>query len=284
VLTGFNEITTNVGNLKNTGFDLSINTVNIENSDFRWTSNLNASYNKNKIVSLTGELVEMVDENGNTYMAEPDDFDNGWFIGENKDVIWNFEMGDVYGTDEAAEAAKWGLFPGDFSFVDQNDDGVLNTDDKVFQGLSKNPWYITFRNDFTWKNFDMGVVFISKLGWKGGSSYEFNQDQTLIKNHNWYSEFKYWMPDNQEKGFARINSIRLNSDMRIYVPRDYVRLQNVSIGYNIPTDVLETVKISRARVAFNAENVFVLTKWYDGDPESRLEMPRVWSFSVDFSF
>jgi len=280
IVTGFEEITTNVGSLKNTGFDLSINTINVENTNFSWSSSLNMSYNKNEIVSLTGELVE--DENGN--LVEPDDYDNGWFIGENKDVIWNFEMGDVYSTDEAAEAAEWGLQPGDFSVVDQNDDGVLNTDDKVFQGLTKNPWYITFRNDFTWKNFDAGIVFLSKLGYKGGSSYPFNQDQTLIKNHNWYSDINYWMPDNQLTDFARINSIRLNSGMQIYVPRDYLRLQNVSIGYNIPSDLLETIKFSRARIAFNAENVFVLTQWYDGDPENRLEMPRVWSFSVDFSF
>ena len=285
VLTGFNEITTNVGSLKNTGFDLSINSVNVENSNFRWTTSFNATYNKNEIISLTGELVDVLDENGNVIgQEEPNDYDNGWFIGENKDVIWNFEMGDVYSTDEAEEAAKWGLFPGDFRFIDQNEDGVLNTEDKVFQGLTKNPWYLTMRNDFTWKNFDMGIVFLSKLGYYGGSSYEFNQDQTLIKNHNWYSEFKYWTPQNQTKNFARINSIRLNGDMRIYVPRDYDRLQNLSLGYNIPADLLESIKVSRARVAFNAENVFVITKWYDGDPESRVEMPRVWSFSVDFSF
>jgi len=284
VLTGFDEITTNVGSLKNMGFDFSLSTINAESSDFRWTTSLNMSYNKNEIVSLTGELIEVVDENGNVTMKEPDDFDNGWFIGENKDVIWNFEMGDVYGTDEATEAAEWGLAPGDFRVIDQNDDGALTTEDKVFQGVSKNPWYITLRNDFTWKNFDMGVVFLSKLGYKGGSEYPFNVDQTLIKNHNWYSEIGYWTPQNQTKDFARINSIRLNSDMRIYVPRDYLRLQNLSIGYNIPPDVLETIKVSRARVSFNAENVFVLTEWYDGDPESRLEMPRIWSFSVDFSF
>lgn len=284
VLTGFSEITTNVGNLTNKGFDLSINTINVENNNFKWSTALNVSYNKNEIVSLTGELVEMTDADGNTYMAEPDDYDNGWFIGQNKDVIWNFEMGDVYTTDEAAEAAKWGLKPGDFRFIDQNDDGVLNTDDKVFQGLSKNPWYLTLRNDFTWKNFDMGVVILSKLGYSAGSSLPFNEDQTYIKNHNWYASIPYWMPDNQISDFGRINSNRLNSDMRIYVPKDYLRLQNVSIGYNLPSDLLEGIKVSRARVAFNADNVLVLTKWYEGDPESNLEMPRTFSFSVDFSF
>ncbi|HKJ78754.1 MAG TPA: hypothetical protein VKA10_04440, partial [Prolixibacteraceae bacterium] len=285
VLTGFEEITTNVGSLKNSGFDLSVNTINVQTSDFRWTTSLNASYNQNEIVSLTGELVDVVDENGNVIgQEEPNDYDNGWFIGENKDVIWNFEMGDVYSSDEAAEAEQWGLQPGDFRFIDQNGDGELTTEDKVYQGVTNNPWYLTMRNDFTWKNFDMGVVFLSKLGYKGGSTYPFNNAQELIKNHNWYSDIGYWTPNNQTTDFARINSIRLNSDMRVYVPKDYLRLQNLSLGYNIPSDVLETIKVSRARLAFNADNVFVLTKWYDGDPESRLEMPRTWSFSVDFSF
>jgi len=283
VVTGFEEITTNVGSLKNRGFELSVNTINIKNSHVKWTTGLNVSYNQNKIVVLTGEWGEMA-SNGNTYMTEPHDYTNGWFIGQDKDVIWNYEMGDVYSADEADEAAEWGLKPGDFRVVDQNSDGRITTDDKIFQGVSKNPWYITMCNDFTWKNFDFGIIFLSKLGYKGSSSYPFNTDQTLIKNHNWYKSIGYWMPDNQLIDFARINSIRLNSDMRIYVPKDYLRLQNVSIGYTIPQGVLKTIKVSHARVAFHAENVFLITKWYEGDPESNLEMPLTWSCSVDFSF
>jgi hypothetical protein len=222
--------------------------------------------------------------NGNTYNTKPHDYANGWFIGQSKDAIWNYEMGDVYSTDEADKAAKWGLKPGDFRVVDQNNDGEITTDDKIFQGFTKNPWYITMRNDFTWKNFDLGIIFLSKLAYKGGSSYPFNTDQTLIRNHNWYKSIGYWMPDKQLKNFARINSIRLNSDMQSYTPKDYLRLQNVSIGYTIPMNVLEAIKISRARLAFHAENVFIITQWYEGDPESYLEMPSTWSISVDFSF
>lgn len=269
VIAGFEQITTNAGSLKNMGFEFSVNTINVESLDFRWTSSLNASYNKSKIISLSDNS---------------DDLENGWFIGQSKDVIRNYEMGDVYSTDEADKAAEWGLRPGDFSVVDQNKDGEINSEDKIFQGLSKNPWYITLSNDLTWKNFDMGVVFLSKFAYKGGSSYPFNQDQALIKHHNRYKSIGYWMPDKQLNDFARINSIRLNSDMRIYVPKDYIRLQNLSIGYAIPANFLGSIKVTRARVAFNAENLFILTKWYEGDPESNLEMPRVWSFSIDFSF
>ena len=282
IVTGFNDITTNVGNLKNVGFDLGINTINLEGSDFHWTSSLNVSYNKNKIVSLTGELVELTDENGNTYMGEQDDIDNGWFIGESKDVIWDYESDGVYQVEDAAEAEKYNLYPGDFRVVDQNGDGVLNSKDKVFQGLTQNPWYITFRNDFEYKGFDMGLVFLAKLGYYGGTRFPFNNRQEYIKNHDWYN-MPYWTPNNPTNDAARINSINV-ANMTIWKSRSYLRFQNFSLGYTIPTDILESIRVTRARVAFNIDNVGVLTQWDEGDPESMREMPRTYSFSVDFSF
>ena len=217
-------------------------------------------------------------------MKEPDDLDNGWFIGENKDVIWDFEYDGVYQVGDEAEAAEYGLYPGDFRIIDQNDDGVINTDDKVFQGLKKNPWYITFRNDLEWKGFDFGIILLGKLGYKGGTIEPFNNRQEYIKNHNWF-DLPYWTPQNARNDAARINSINLGGISNpIWLPRSYVRIQNLALGYNLPSDLLETIKISRARVAFNIDNVAVFTKWIEGDPESQQEMPRTYSFSVDFSF
>ena len=290
IVTGFNSITTNVGNLKNTGFDLSINTVNIERNDFSWRSSLNISYNKNEILSLTGEKFQVIDENGdpvfdkngNPVMAEPDDTDNGWFIGQSKDVIWDYEADGVYQTDEVAEAEMFDRSPGDFKVVDQNGDGKLNSADKVFQGLSSAPLYMTFRNDFRYKNFDLGIILFSKLGYKGGSDYPFNNQEDYIKNHNWY-KIPYWTPENRINDGARVNSIQLG-EMLIWIPRSYVRFQNLSVGYNLPEYLLGTVKISNVRVAFNIENVAVLTKWKFGDPESQSELPRIYSFSLDLSF
>jgi len=290
IITGFSSVTTNVGNLKNSGFDLAINTINIEKGDFLWTSNLNIHFNKNEIVSLTGEKIVKTDEagnavldsNGNPVMVEPNDTDNGWFIGEDKDVIWDYETDGVYQLGEEAEAALYNLFPGDFRIIDQNDDGKLNTFDKVYQGTRSNPWHITFTNDFTYKQFDLGFVFLSKLGYKGGSTLPLNNAQQYIKNHNWY-KIPYWTPDNPINDYARINSV-VPANLDIWASRSYVRLQNVSFGYTIPKDILEAVKFSNARIAFNIENAAVWTKWELGDPESRLEMPRIYSFSVDFSF
>ncbi len=289
-VTGFEIVTTNVGNLTNAGFDLSLNATIVETSDFRFTSSLLAHFNKNKIVSLTGEKLPVYDSEGNPILnpdgspklEEPDDLDNGWFIGQSKDVIWDYEVDGVYKIGEEDEAAVYGLFPGDFRVVDQNGDGVLNTDDKVFQGLSSNPWYLTWRNELQWKGFDLGVIFLAKLGYKGGSIYPYNERQQYIKNHNWFN-LPYWTPNNQIDHAARVNSIKL-TDTDIWTNRSYVRLQNVGLGYNIPSNLLSAIKISRARVAFNIDNAFILTNWIEGDPESMREMPRVYTFSIDVYF
>ena len=281
ILTGFQQITTNVGSLKNGGVDLSVNTINIESNDFRWTTNYNLSYSTNKIVSLTGEKVATVDDNGNTVMKEPDDISNGWFIGENKDIIWDYEMDGVYQIGEEAEAAKYGLFPGDFKYVDQNGDEVINAKDRVFQGLTSAPWFMTLTNNFEYKSFDFGVILLSKLGYYGGTSQPFNNSQSYIKNHNWWN-LPYWTPENPINTAARINSINLAS-AQIWQSRSYLRIQNISLGYTIPADVLEPLKIKSARIAFTADNPVVFTKWLEGDPESTTDMPSTYSFSVNIS-
>lgn len=282
IVTGFESITTNVGSLKNIGADFSVNTINIEKPGFVWSSNFNMSYNNNKIISLTGEKVETTDENGNTVFEEPDDIDNGWFIGQNKDVIWDYELDGVYKLGEESEAAQYGLYPGDFRMVDQNNDGVLNSADKVFQGLTKNPWYLTLTNSLQFKGFDVGVILLAKMGYYGGTGEPFNNSQSYIKNHNWYN-LPYWTPNNQIDNAARINSIRLGN-ATYFQSKSYLRIQNISIGYQVPVNLLNNMKLgSSVRLAFTVENAGILTSWIEGDPESTREMPRVFSFSVNTS-
>ena len=288
-LTGFSSITTNVGNLRNKGIDLGITTVNVTKSNFIWTSTFNIHYNSNKIVSLTGEKIIQTDSNGNPILdgdgnpvlEEPDDFNNGWFIGQNKDVIWEYEVDGVYQIGEEAEAAVYGLYPGDFKVVDQDGNGIINIDDKAFQGLKTNPWHLTLRNDIEFKNFDVGVILLAKLGQKGGSSEPFNARQEYIKNHNWYN-IPYWTPNNGINDAARINSIQRGDN--IWVSNSYLRVQSFSVGYTIPQSILERVKIRRARLGFNVDNLAVMTSWKYGDPESQFEMPRTYTFSLDFNF
>jgi len=283
-LTGFGSVKTNIGNLQNRGFDLGLNSINVSTADFVWTSVFNVTYRINKITTLGNDPIAMTDGEGNTVMREPDDLQNGWFIGENKDVIWDWDLDGVYQLGEEAEASQYGLFPGDFRFVDQDGDGDIDIDDKVFLGLRNNPWYVTFRNDMEYKGFDLGLVFLAKLGYKGGSSEPFNNSQQYIKNKNWYT-IPYWTPLNGQNEYARINSINLGGG-NAWLNRSYLRLQNVSVGYSLPQTILEKISANRVRLAVNIENAAVFTPWIRGlgDPESSREMPRTYSFSLDVTF
>jgi TonB-linked SusC/RagA family outer membrane protein len=288
-VTGFGSAKTNVGNLINRGFELGLNSVNISRGSFIWTSTFNVTYAINEISTLGNEPVAVTDSegnpvldgNGNPVLREPDDLQNGWFIGENKDVVWDWDVDGVYQIGEEAEAAEYGLFPGDFRYVDQDGDGDIDVDDRVFLGLSNSPWYITLRNDLEFKGFDLGLVFLANLGYIGGSNLPFNNRQEYIKNRNWY-DLPYWTPNNPINDAARINSISFGN--RIWHNRSYLRLQNVSLGYSLPASLLETIKFDRVRLAFNIDNAAVFTNWIWGDPESEREMPRTYSFSLDFTF
>ncbi len=277
-VTGFTSAKNNIGNLENSGFDLGINTINMTSPNFVWTSALNVTYKVNKITSLGNAPSEQPDGS----FRESDDLQNGWFIGQSKDIIWDLETDGVYKIGEEAEASQYGLFPGDFRHVDQDGDGDIDADDRVFLGLTENPWYITFRNDIEFRGFDLGLVFLGKLGWLGRTIQPFNWEQGYIKNHNWY-KLPYWTPNNQIDDAARINSIRLLG-IESALSKNYVRLQNVSLGYSLPASMLDKINFSRVRLALNIENAAVFTNWIYGDPESEREMPRTYSFSLDFTF
>ena len=83
VFTGFNNITTNLGQVNNTGFEFSLNTVNIKQKNFEWNTTFNFSYNKNKIKHLFYEYENVLDANSNVIGQKESDYTaNGWFIGK----------------------------------------------------------------------------------------------------------------------------------------------------------------------------------------------------------
>ena len=110
---GFGEITTNLGEVQNNGFEFSLNTVNISNSDFEWRTTFGFAYNKNQIKHLYYEYEDVLDENGKVVgRKEQDDTSNKWFIGKPIGEIWDYKVTGIWQADEVEEAAKVGQKPG----------------------------------------------------------------------------------------------------------------------------------------------------------------------------
>ena len=152
-ITGFDSVYDNLGQLNNHGFELTLNATPVRNRVFSWDSTVTFSLNRRKIVHLYGNYVDVLDDEGNVIgRREEDDVKNGWYIGHDTNQIYGYKRLGVWQVDEEEEAARYGLKPGDFKYLDVDDNGVLNTDDKVWQGYTTPRYRASWRNEFNFKN------------------------------------------------------------------------------------------------------------------------------------
>ncbi len=273
--TGFSSITTNLGEVTNTGFEITLNTRNIETKDFKWGTSLGFSYNKNKIKHLYYEY----DEDG----KEMDDTSNGWFIGKPIGEIWYWKTDGIWQADEAEEAALVNQKPGDPKVVNvyTEDDKILadgtrvpvyNDKDRVYQGTTQPPIYWNMRNDFQYKDFTFSFSMYSYMGHKSRAGYWLNGDNSgsmFTQTCNTYKK-EYWTPENPTNDYARLNAVGpsgVTGIEKVY-NRSFVRLDNVTLGYTIPRDITNKWGIQRVHVTAGINNVFTIDSWEYGDPET----------------
>ena len=273
--TGFSSITTNLGEVTNTGFEITLNTRNIETKDFKWGTSLGFSYNKNKIKHLYYEY----DEDG----KEMDDTSNGWFIGKPIGEIWYWKTDGIWQADEAEQAALVNQKPGDPKVVNvyTEDDKILadgtrvpvyNDKDRVYQGTTQPPIYWNMRNDFQYKDFTFSFSMYSYMGHKSRAGYWLNGDNSgsmFTQTCNTYKK-EYWTPENPTNDYARLNAVGpsgVTGIEKVY-NRSFVRLDNVTLGYTIPRDITNKWGIQRVHVTAGINNVFTIDSWEYGDPET----------------
>ena len=269
--TGFDRITTNLGEVTNTGFEISLNTRNIDTENFKWNTTLGFSYNKNKIKHLYYEY----DENG----KEMDDTSNGWFIGKPIGEIWYWETDGIWQADEAAEAAKVNQKPGDPKVInhctEDDKDGVpvYNDKDRVYLGTTQPPIYWNMRNDFTFlKDFTFSFSMYSYMGHKSRAGYWLNGDNSgsmFTQTCNTYKK-EYWTPENPTNDYARLNAVGpsgVTGIEKVY-NRSFIRLDNITLGYTLPRELTGKWGIQRVHVTAGINNVFTIDSWEYGDPET----------------
>ena len=278
---GFSSITTNLGEVENKGIEISLNSLNVQTADFEWRSSLAFSYNKNQINSLYGDMEEILDSDGNVIgMKEADDISNGWFIGEAISTIWGYEVTGIWQKDEWEEAARYGQRPGDPKIAnhytaDDEADGtpVYNDKDKVFLGQTDPPINWSFRNEFSYKNWELSVNMYSYMGHKSlDGRYMNNFNSGSLYTYN-YAPFvnPYWTVDNPTNDWARLDAIAPSgaSGSRIY-NRNFIRLDNIAIAYTLPTELTQKWNIQRLKISASVRNVATwAADWeYFGDPET----------------
>jgi TonB-linked SusC/RagA family outer membrane protein len=260
--TGYGSVWTNIGAIDNKGIELDINSVNLTGR-LGWETNFMFSLNRDKISKLYG------DENDK-------DVGNSWFVGEPISAVYDYEMAGGLWTEEDLYAGRcynnW--YPGQYIYVDQNGDGIIepNLDRKVI-GYRTPSFRFSINNTFTYKNFTLSF-FINSI--QGGKKYfiennasvvnvDFRSDNVLRINAS--AVRPYWTPDNGVNNATGVyNSPAVSSG--IYESRSFVRLQDVSLSYRFGTNLLQTLKLNSCQVFISSKNPYVWTKWSGWDPET----------------
>lgn len=254
-------MTTNLGEVQNNGFEFSLNTVNISNSDFEWRTTFGFAYNKNQIKHLYYEYEDVLDENGNVVgRKEQDDTSNKWFIGKPIGEIWDYKVTGIWQTDEVEEAAKVGQKPGDpkvenyYTADDKiNADGsrtpVYNDNDKQFLGTTNAPVRWSLRNEFTiLKNIDFSFNLYSYMGHKSLEGYYLNNDNGGSLMTYGFNTFKkdYWTPENPSNTYARLEAQGpdgATGAQRLH-NRNFIRLDNISLAYTLPQKLTKNGRLT----------------------------------------
>lgn len=284
IITGFTNRLDNLGEVENRGIEATINTVNMKKPNFSWRSTVNFSLNRNKIVHLYGP-VPVFDASGKEIgQVEKDDLANKWFIGHDLDEIWDLKVLGVWQLNEAAEAAKYGVRPGDFKIEDVNGDNKFSNEDRQFLGFRTPRFQWTLRNEFTFlKSIDFSFMLYSNWGQRD----DFNQ----AKNNSGFQDrqnsykFNYWTPENPIDDYARLFSSNGSANFNVYRNASYIRLSTVSVAYTLPSSMVSRFKIQSLKVYMNVNNAAIYQPhWTFWDVEyGNTPPPRYYSLGINLT-
>lgn len=256
-LAGFPSTYSNMGDLKNTGFELGINSVNFE-GDFTWKTSFMIACNKNELTSLgdgskkigTSHWVGKPISIGNRYMIESDGI---WQLGEE------------------GEASKYGSVPGDVRYIDQNEDGKINDEDRVFVGSYYPNFYGSLTNEFSYKNFDLNVFMTFEQGRDiyNGNNYILLSGSGVDNNRT--EMLDRWTPTNPSNKYPRASATSKNrlstTTSEFLEDGSYLKIKNITLGYTVPSNITSKLGMSYLRAYASVSNPFTFTKYSGMDPE-----------------
>lgn len=249
--TGVSSVIQNIGKTRNTGIEVALNTRNVETRDFKWSSAITFTHNKESIEQLA--------------TGGQDDIADGWFIGQPVSVFFDYQKIGIWQTDEADEAAKYGQVPGEIKVKDQDGDGAITTDDRVVLGTAAPKWSGGLSNSFSYKGFDLNFYIFARVGQMINAGYlRFKSGTT--ENQALHD---YWTPENPTNAFPRPNAaggLQYLSTLQ-YISGSFAKLRNVTLGYTLPQSMMDKLHISSIRVYVSAVNPLTISHTKDYDPE-----------------
>ena len=262
----------NGGDVKNTGVELALTWNDRVGKDFNYNIGVNGAYNKNKVGNIPtedgiihGKINMLYDNTPEFYRAQ-----NGHAIG----YFWGYETAGIFQNKE--QIANWnadgkhGILQadaqaGDVIYVDQNQDGIIDDNDKVDLGNGTPDFTYGFNVGFNYKNFDFSLVAYGAAGNQIVQSY---RNHANSKANYTTAILNRWTGEGTSNRMPRVTDTNINwqfSDLYLQ-DGDYLRISNITLGYDF-AKLIKLKAISQARLYVQVQNAFTFTK-YDGmDPE-----------------
>lgn len=267
----------NIGQVRNSGFELSINSRNLTGA-FEWSMDVNFSHNRNEVVSLpNGDDIyygsgpgHMVGLGDTQILREGEPV--GSFFGWIYDGV--YQEGDQFITGAGFEQEPGGEKFKDIDGKNENGeltgqpDGTLNSDDRMVIGNPHPDFIWGWNNDFKWKNFDLNVFFQSSVG-NDILSYTLMELDLMSGNNNATTNaLNRWTPNNTNTDVPKANTGRSRRvSTRWIKDGTFTRLKNLALGYSFDSQYLSRVNLSKLRIYFSAQNIFTMTSYEGYDPE-----------------
>lgn len=247
-VTGFTTTYANVGKTSNKGIDVLINSRNINTKNLIWTSTLNLSYHKDKIIALA---------NGNQ-----NDINNGWFIGEPIGVIYGFKASGLWHESDSSIMNKYNangsnFQPGMVRPVDQNGDFKIDANhDRVIIGNTLPKWVIGFTNDIQIKNIELMIFLYGRLGYVYNTGGEAQTGRFNQRKINYYNE------DNKnaeyQKPIYTVGTGDIYYQSLGYKNGSFIEIKNISLAYNIPYKIITRWKMQNFKIYAQVANAGML--------------------------
>ena len=263
---GITTVTENIGSMRNTGFEVNLNTLNVNSKSFSWSSTFNISVNKNRVVSLANNNSDVFP--GPRYVSET----NVARVGEPMGSFYGYIRLGTWGTDEVTEAAKYGKLPGDLKYKDVNGDGQINGLDQVIIGKGIPDGFGSFINTFRYKNFDLIVDLQFMYGNDVYVLEKYVQEYRTGLANSRATVLNAWTPDNQNTIIAQWRPAPAGydalQDTRMVENGSFIRGRNIALGYNFNSQLIEKMHLDRLRLTASIQNAFLITKYTGYDPET----------------
>ena len=269
----------NGGGVQNKGIEFSINSKNIVAKNFSWSSSVNFTHYTNKVTALAPGTPYITGQITTSFLTLPvTQTVVGGPIGE----FYGYKVKGIFKTDAQLRGAPiqfgqpvtsnpGGTWLGDIQYVDENNDGKIDAADEVPLGNPNPKFTYGITNTFTYKAFDLSIFLNGSYGAKilnaldyqiAGLGSEYQNQLASVAN--------FWTPSNPTSNIPRPtagSNSNLEMSDRFIESGSYLRIENVSLGYNLPSSVIRTLKLSRLRVYVTGQNLYVFTPYKGLDPE-----------------